>query len=346
MTGSCKKRISASPCISHAVPAFSGVSPESFLANDGDYSAYWDCSVPDYIAYDLSAVPPQLRYKVIAVWYNKSTYFPIGGFQTRDMIPENYTIEVHTAPGGLCPPNCWKTILTVTGNKYSSRQHIIDLSGCNWIRMKMSSASGSTTGLASLVFDIHSITDSLYDSWLFLGDSITGCGMNNCYGTSFAAFINQLDERFFPIQENGGIGGTTSADGRAHIDRWLDDSPARFISIAYGTNDIWGKSVTADEYLDNNRCMINSVLRHGKIPILPKIPFAADKTVGKSIPAYNAAVEKLWTEYGDSLIKGPDFEAFFSERSHLLSDGVHPTQEGYEAMRRLWAETMYENIYN
>ena len=124
MTESSKNRISASPCISRGVPAFSGVSPEPFHANDGDYSAYWECTVPDYIAYDLSAVPPGLRQKVIAVWYNKSTYFPIGGFQTRDMIPESYTIEVNAAPGGHCPEIGWEAAVTVTGNKYSSRQHL------------------------------------------------------------------------------------------------------------------------------------------------------------------------------------------------------------------------------
>ena len=98
-------------------------------------------------------------------------------------------------------------------------------------------------------------------------------------------------------------------------------------------------------YCDNVRCMLKSVIAHGKVPVLPKIPFAADPAVGKRLPAYNAVIDRLWAEFGDKLIKGPDFENYFRNHTDQLSDGVHPTQEGYEAMRRIWAETMYERVY-
>ena len=345
MADSSKNRISAAPLISRGLPAFSGSSANASPANDGDYSTFWESSVPDFIAYDLSEVPPALRQNVIAVWYNKSTYFPIGSYLARDMIPLDYMIETNSAPGGQCPQSGWKTAVTINDNPYSSRQHILDLSGYNWIRLNILTVSGQTNGRVSLVFDVHSITGSTPDSWLFLGDSITACGMNNCYGTGLASFVNRVDKRFFTIQENGGIGGTTSADGRKYIGRWLADSPASFVSIAYGTNDIWGKLISPGQYHSNLRFMIESVLAHGKSPVLPKIPFAADPAVGRRLPAYNAVIDALWDEFSDKLIKGPDFEAYFRDHTSQLSDSVHPTPEGYEAMRRIWAETMYERVY-
>lgn len=83
--------------------------------------------------------------------------------------------------------------------------------------------------------------------------------MNNCYGTGFAAHINTIDSRYFPIQENGGIGGIRSIDGKENINRWLSVSHAKYVSIAYGTNDCWGNPNAADAYYENTKYMINAV---------------------------------------------------------------------------------------
>lgn len=83
------------------------------------------------------------------------------------------------------------------------------------------------------------------------------------------------------------------------------------------------------------------------MPVLPTIPYASDASAGKYTADYNEKVAQLYNEYGDMLIHGPDFYAFFKADPSLLSaDGVHPSNDGYEAMRKLWAETMYENVYN
>ena len=92
--------------------------------------------------------------------------------------------------------------------------------------------------------------------------------------------------------------------------------------------------------------MIDAVLKAGKTPILPTIPYASDPDAGKYTAEYNAKVAQLYSEYGDKLLHGPDFYAFFQANSDLLGDdGVHPSSDGYEAMRKLWAETMYEAVY-
>ena len=141
--------------------------------------------------------------------------------------------------------------------------------------------------------------------------------MNNCYGTGFATHINNIDSRYFPIQENGGISGIRSIDGKENIDRRISVSYAKYVSIAYGTNDCWDNPYIAEEYYENTKYMIDAVLAADKIPVLPKIPASTNKDVIDNVPIYNAVIDRLYDEYGDKLIKGPDFEAFFSENPRL-----------------------------
>lgn len=329
--------------ISRNAPAYSGKSDSASAGNDDRYYTFWTSSPDDYLAYDLSSVPQSQRKKVLAVWYNTSTYDNIGIYVNKDAEPVDYTIEVNKAPGGSYPASGWETAETVTGNGYSSRQHLVDMDGYNWIRMRVTKAGGSKV---SLNFDIHDASNGVSDSWIFFGDSVTAGSMVNAYGTGFASFVNQLDSGFFPVQENGGIGGISSRDGKANIDKWLSTSPAKYVSIAYGTNDAWGNPNNAQSYYENTKYMIDAVLNAGKVPVLPKIPYATNPDVGSNTGYYNAMIDKLYSEYGDKLVHGPDFDEFFRNNTWGLGDdGVHPNSDGYEAMRKLWAETMYENVY-
>ena len=217
------------PVISRNVPAYSSVNPATACAgNDDYYYSFWNGAAPeDYLAYDLSGVPEAQRQIIDAVWYNTSAYDTIGMYSNRNMEPSDYTIEVNAAQGGDYPEDGWKIVETVTGNTLSSRQHLVDFAGYNWIRLHITGVDGKTSGTCMVNFDIHDVSNGICDSWLFLGDSITAGGMNNCYGTGFATYLNRLDSRYFPIQENGGIGGITSTDGRNNIDRWLETFPGK-----------------------------------------------------------------------------------------------------------------------
>lgn len=333
----------ANPLISRNAPAYSGKSDSTSSGNDDKYYTFWTSAPDDYLAYDLSAVPKSQRKKVLAVWYNTSTYDNIGVYVNKDAEPVDYTIEVNKAAGGSYPAAGWEVAETVTGNGYSSRQHLIDMDGYNWIRMRVTKANGSKV---SLNFDIHDASNGVSDSWIFFGDSITAGSMVNAYGTGYATFVNQLDSSFFPVQENGGIGGISSRDGKENIDKWLSTSPAKYVSIAYGTNDAWGNPNNAQSYYENTKYMIDAVLNAGKVPVLPKIPYATNPDVGSNTGYYNAMIDRLYSEYGDKLVHGPDFDEFFRNNTWGLGDdGVHPNSDGYEAMRKLWAETMYENVY-
>ncbi|HRR76465.1 MAG TPA: GDSL-type esterase/lipase family protein [Ruminococcus sp.] len=334
---------SVNQIISRGVPTYSGKSNSASAGNDDKYYTFWSASAGDYLAYDLSGVPQSKRKKVLAVWYNLSSYDNIGLYVSRSAEPIDYTIEVNKAPGGSYPSSGWEVAEIVTDNGYSSRQHIVDMEGYNWIRMNVSKALGDNI---TLNLDIHDVSDGVFDSWIFFGDSITAGGMVNAYGTSYAAYVNQIDSRFFPAQENGGIGGITSRDGKEHIDQWLSVCNAHFVSIAYGTNDCWGNPNNVQNYYNNTKYMIDAILTAGKVPVLPKIPSSTNPDVGSNTDYYNAMVDKLYSEYGDKLVHGPDFDKFFKENTWALSaDGVHPSSEGYEEMKKLWAETMYENVY-
>ncbi len=337
-----EQTVAANPVISRGVPAYSGGGTAS-NGNDDAYWTEWQSDAPDYLAYDLSGVPASQRKQVIAVWYNGSTYDNIGQYVSKSAEPVDYVIEINKAAGGTYPESGWETAVTVSGNTLSSRQHLVELNGANWIRIRVTKAEG---GKVKFNFDIHDASQGVYDSWIFLGDSITAGGMVNQWGTSYAAHIHQLDSRFYPVAQNGGIGGISSPHGKAAIDGWLKDSPVKYVSIAYGTNDCWGNPNNADNYYNNTKYMIDAVLKLGKIPVLPMIPASTNKDVQPNAKLFNKKVQQLYAEYGDKLVHGPDFEALFEEHPELLSgDGVHPNDEGYEAMRTLWAETMYETVY-
>ena len=215
--------VTPNPVISRNVPAYSGTNPATATAgNDEHYFSFWQGAAPDdYLAYDLSGVPEAQRQVIDAVWYNTSAYDVIGMYVNRNMEPSDYTIEVNAAPGGDYPADGWEVVETVTGNTLSSRQHVVDFAGYNWIRIHVTGVDEKDSGNCMINFDIHNVSDGVSDSWLFLGDSITAGGMNNCYGTGFATYLNRLDAQYFPVQENGGIGGITSTDGVENIDRWL-----------------------------------------------------------------------------------------------------------------------------
>ncbi|MBE6875726.1 MAG: lysophospholipase [Ruminococcus sp.] len=339
--------VTANPVISRNCPAYSGTNPATATAgNDDYYYSFWQGVAPDdYLAYDLSGIPEENRKIIDAVWYNTSAYDVIGLYINRNQEPSDYTIEINSAPGGDYPENGWEIVETVTGNTLSSRQHIVNFEGYNWIRLHITGVDEKTEGNCMVNFDIHDVSDGVTDSWIFYGDSITAGGMNNCYGTGFATYINRLDSRYFPIQENGGIGGITSTDGLNNIDRWLSVFPGKYVSIAYGTNDAWGNQTGAQKYYENTVAMIQKVLDAGKIPVLPKIPHAEESGVADYLDDYNAMIDKIYEEFPE-VVKGPDFDAIMREHpEYLSSDGVHPNSEGYEEMRRIWAETMYQNVY-
>ena len=361
----------ASPLISRGVPAFTnddcnGAYPAG-RANDADYSTQWrscvaspSASRPVWLAYDLSAVPAATRSKVLVVWYNDPTTSPYdhslintAGYN----LPASYALEGNAAAGGTVPAAGWLQVTAVTGNTYHSRQHLIDLSGFNWLRMIVTASDGSTQNFdVSLNLDVHDASAGLYDDWIFFGDSVTQDGMNHdplkaAGGTgSWAQLVQASNPDHFPAAEDGGIGGLRAADGAAHLGGWLQLFPGHYVALSYGTNDAnspgGGDPTVAQTFYANYAAMIQLVLAAGKIPVVPTIPWARTDNVKANGPVLNQQIQSLYANF-PQIVRGPDLWSYFQSNQSLISaDNLHPTPAGYVGFRTQWAAAMTAAVYS
>ena len=336
------------PIISRNCPAYANDDVPT-NANGSDYGTTWKGTTPGWIAYDLSGVPAAQRGQVVVIWYNPDSYDydpTIKNTGTYGSL-NTYTVDANAAPGGTgAPTSGWVTLVTVTNNLYHSRQHAVNLSGYNWVRLNISSTNASGGTWVSINFDVHNAGQGIDDDWIFYGDSITAGGMAVGSGTTFAQMINAADSNYFPVAECGGTGSIFSTDGANKINTWLSVFPGKYVGIAFGTNDAWGNQTGAAQYYTNEETIVKAVLAAGKIPVVSTIPWASLAAVQTNVPSYNAEIETLYAAY-PQIIKGPDLWTFFQNNPGLIgSDGVHPTADGFTAMRQQWANTMLAEVYN
>lgn len=341
------------PVISRKAPAFTSATSSPYgpqLANDANYASYWrSVAIPAWLAYDLSGVPAESRGQVVVAWYNGTgDYDHVIGGGVGYNVPGAYTIEVNAAAGGTAPPESdWVTMESVTGNTYHSRQHIVDLSGYNWIRISVTASDGSPQNDdVALNLDVHDASRGVDDSWIFYGDSITAAAMATSpigpVGT-FAQLINVHVPSRFPVQEAGGIGFLRSDEGARRMGAWLALFPGRYVALSYGTNDCGATS--PDAFYRNYASMVEAVVRAGKVPVVSKIPWARTPAVQSNGPALNAKIDELYAAY-PQVVRGPDFWTYFEEYPDLISpDGLHPSPEGDAAYRQLWANEMAATVY-
>ncbi len=344
--------------LSRGLPAFSS-SGQANLGVDNNYDTAWRSSgtpsdaAPQWIAVSLASVPTAKKQRLLVHWTNDDNY-NWDGVMMHDPaynLARDYTVEINGAAGGSAAPTTgWTPVATVTGNGFHGRMHFVDPGSTvvNWVRVRVTGSAGSSGNTdVSLNLDVYDASGGLGDSWIFFGDSITAGSMGHhspCYGAcgtnlSFGQLVNQTRPAFTPAQENGGIGGLTSADGRANIERWLSLSPARFVALAYGANDAGGgcTGTCADNYIANIRFMIDKILEQGRVPVIGKISWARDSQRQAGCQILNARIEQLFALY-PKLMRGPDLYTFFQANQSLISgDNLHPSPAGYYALRQQWA---------
>jgi hypothetical protein len=275
------------------------------------------------------------------VWYNYSYNYDhtiIGSYSYN--MPADYTIDVNRAPGGVSPlATGWMTLVTVKGNHYRSRQHVIDMAGNNWIRINVTAVDGAPEN--------YDATYGAADDWIFYGASITAAAMGHrTIGgiKSFAQLINARMPNHFPVQEAGGIGYLASADGAKYIDRWLQLFPGKYVGLSYRTNDANG-CANADQFYSNYVTMVQAVLSAGKIPVIPHIPWGRTTNIQKCGPVLNTEINALYRAF-PQIIKGQDLWAFFQGNQQVISsDNIHPTEAGFGAYRQQWANTMLAGVF-
>ncbi len=361
--------------ISANLPAYTN-DPNAYdpsLANDTNYGTVWDSvdtpssAHPIWVALDLSTVPVAKRQQVILAWFNDSGEYLPGADNIFYNLPSNYTIDANAAAGGAgAPPSAgWVTLLTVTGNTRNAREHVVNLSGDNWVRMTVTGSKGSS-GNTSAAFnlDLYDASAGDQDDWLFLGDSITEEGMTqaNVAGgpwTSgdYAQLVHSADASYYPLQIDGGMGGWTSDDGAQNIAALMSGFTGKYVSLAFGTNDANEPYVLSTSqiqtYYANMLAMIDAAQSAGKIAIVPYVPWGCNGDLGQNAQALNTFVNAHLATDRPSAIRGPDLWTPFSQNhSWISSDCIHPTYQapsgqlnGFEQYQRIWEQWSIANIY-
>jgi len=363
------------------VHAFSNNDPSGTLddfganrARDNVYDGwgrYWrdfDLRYPAWVAYDLSAVPSDQRRQVLVAWYNESFGYDNSSTSNTPLAysePADYVLEGNAATGSAtgAPSSGWTVLASVSGNKWHSRTHALDLTGYNWLRFR--ATAGARTNQAGnldceIKLEVFDVKGGNTDSWIFVGDSIGAGAMDHLeHGErNFAQAIQARSPANFPLYENAGQPFDAAQDyGAIRLSVAMANSPARYVGISYGMNDAGAGLATDYGFYQAYANMVDMVLAAGRIPVVPTISWTAQEpwrtAIGDPItgPTYglNRQLEKLKADYraqGKLIVDGPDLWHFFESNPSLIGKGdIHPTEAGYVAMRQLWADTMFACCY-
>jgi lysophospholipase L1-like esterase len=249
--------------------------------------------------------------------------------------PINYQILVsNNSSNGL--DGTWETRLLVTGNIVTARGHAIQVSGNTWIKMNISSGSGSIDEIEA--FDI---SNGNTDTWFFPGTSISA---NTYKGTpptnNFADLVHANHSGNYPAMIRGGIGCINSTDFVNNLTKYmLNADNVKYWAIEMGTNDAWGGSNgNVNTFKANLQTVINLCKTKGINPILAKVLATNAAASGWQVHSdFQKAINDLTAS--NNLIPGPDLYTWFlNHPSELNSDGVHPNAVGAASIQRLWAE--------
>ena len=223
------------------------------------------------------------------------------------------------------------------------------MNGYNWIRIHVTASDGAIENMdAAINMDVYTAEKALGDDWIFYGDSITAAAMSQYSFGGVPAFSNLIHARasdHLPVQEDGGIGYLTSSDGAMYINTWLSLFPGKYVGLSYGTNDANG-CTDPNIYYSNYVTMVQAVLRVGKIPVVPTVPWGRTSAIQKCGPGLVQKIEALYQAF-PQIIHGPDLWTFFKTHQNLISnDNIHPNEQGMGACRQQWANQMLSVVYH
>lgn len=310
------------PVFAHALAKYSKA--EALV--DGQFKTYsgsWPAGTPTAKEPAWAAIKVGKGFKkLLLVWSEGGSY---NFNETTYGAPADYRIDV-SADSTDGEDGSWKTVASVTANKFHARENAFDFDGQSWVKMVLLKApENSPNGLSLQEIELFDLSGGGTDSWFFMGDSITAGSFDRestKHQPSYAELVHAEHPKFFPAMICGGIGGENSKNGLDHLDEWLAVAPDfKYWAIGYGTNDAAGNTSDSGPFERNMSTIAERVLAAGRIPIFARIPFAADDQ-HQHLPAFNEALERVIKKHG--LAQGPDLYTWFQKHPEQLADKLHP----------------------
>jgi len=342
--------VSPNPIISRNKPTRSSTG-QAAMVNDGRYrwAGSWSTGgQAAWVAIHIGHGESRLLRRVLFSWNSGPNYNYLEPTGQNNGFPTAYEIWV-SSDSGDGSNGTWTRLVNENGNRVRTRTHLLEWEGgIAWVRLNV--LAGPTVHLDEI--DIHDASNGSYDSWFFLGDSITAHAFDRstAHG-SFAELIHARWGSFFPAMVDGGVGGDKTEQALARLNSALEQHPAiQFWAICLGSNNVgtgndgWGLETFRSQLLE----IVKRIQAAGRIAVIPSIPFIGRlngqtcRVERPDVPKFNAAIQELIAQTG--ALPGPDLYAYFAANCGQLPDGLHPNAEGYQAMNRLWAEAM-EPIY-
>jgi len=130
---------------------------------------------------------------------------------------------------------------------------------------------------------------------------------------------------------NAGVPGDTTASAFARLEQDVLSRSPRIVVITMGGNDL-KNGVPKETAQDNLRMIIESVQKQGALVILG----------GIDIPFWGKGFGEIYEQSSDELgaILIPNVLDGILGNRRLMSDSIHPNNDGYTAMAQMFYEAM------
>jgi len=153
-----------------------------------------------------------------------------------------------------------------------------------------------------------------------------------CFGDSLTAGTGATAGRDYPAQlaaligrpvVNAGVPGNTTADALARLNNDVLNRSPRIVIITLGGNDL-KNGLDRETAFRNLRVIVETIQQQGALVVVGGLKFfPLDR-------GYAAAYDQLAAETGALLV--PDILGGIMGETRLMSDQIHPNDEGYARM--------------
>ncbi len=198
----------------------------------------------------------------------------------------------------------------------------IFLSGCE---------DGGGSGSESLP-EPHDFGSNDPNTVVAMGDSITALEGGNT--TTYPQILASITGKRVI---NEGRGGATSDDGLSKVQRVLNQHHPGYVLVLYGANDII-RSTGRDNIIENLTSIINAIKNNKSVPIIATLTpmYYSHELFDGATKEINVRIRQLAVELDCDLADLE--EAFGTDTSYMLDDGLHPNDAGLNVIAEVFAD--------